>query len=197
MTPMAYSAWLFQASLSACVVAGVALVIVSVRTGWIAKAIAITTAIYGVAGGFMILSPKWSEVVFEYKDFKTRIAQLETDNKALADNNEDLNKQIRIVSAIGNVINGNAKEAVSKIDETRNSVEWAAGFLPASDEAYRLAVSPNDPSFANKIAAELNTSPEAVTKAFDSSGYTILKRPTSKELENTGAAALWIGAQGK
>ncbi|TIR17092.1 MAG: hypothetical protein E5X33_26975 [Mesorhizobium sp.] len=197
MTPLTYNAWLFQISLSACVVAGLAIVMVSVRTGWIAKAIAITTALYGLTGGLMILSPKWSEVVFEYKDFKTRISQLQDDNAKLASENTELHSQIQTVAALGEFGSGSAAAAINRIRDTRQSVHWAAQFLPADRDAYRLAISPDNADFANEFARKLNSTPEAVTQAFETSGYTILKKPTSTDLSNSDARSLWIGTGDK
>lgn len=193
MTPLNYNAWLFQAALSACVLAGFAIVVVSIRTGWITKAIAWATAAYALTGAVMLLSPKWSTVVFEYKDFKTTISQLETANSQLTAQNEVLHNQIRLVASLGKADTGTAQAAVAKIKDTREAVQWA-DFLPANTDAYRLAVPANNTTFATEIATKLNSSPEAVTKAFESSGYTILKQPTANDLSTTDAKALWIGS---
>jgi hypothetical protein len=94
MTPELFGSWMLQVAMMLCVVAGLAMTIVAVRTGWILKAIAWTTLGFGATGAVMILAPKWTEVVFEYKDFKARIAELEDANATLVAQATNYQKQI-------------------------------------------------------------------------------------------------------
>ncbi|MGF7004758.1 hypothetical protein [Aminobacter sp. BE322] len=191
MTPELLGEWLLPVALAACILGGLAIVFVSVRTGWVKQAISWATVSFGLIGAVMILSPKWTTFAIEWGDLKATVAKLQDENRKLAAENGNLTSQIAQVSSLARSDFASAQDAVTSILNTRNAVAWA-DFLPATPEAYRLEISPENSNFAAEIAAKLNTSPTDVTKAFETSGYTLLKLPTPTDLKNSPAKSLWV-----
>ncbi|MCG5477468.1 MAG: hypothetical protein KK478_00115 [Ensifer alkalisoli] len=191
MTPEIYGSWLLQVAMSFCVVAGAATIIVSVRTGWILKAIAWSTVGFCSLGALMLLAPKWTSVAFEYGQLKTTITRLQEVNSQLVAEKATYQRQIQAVAQLKTGGFKTAQDAVASYTDIRNKVEWA-DFLPSDTTDYRLEVAPNNEKFANDLAEKLNTSPANVSRAFEDSGYTVLKQPTPADLESNPASYLWV-----
>jgi hypothetical protein len=190
MTPEIYGSWLLQAAMPICVLAGLGIVIVTIRTSWLLKAIAWATVSFALIGGTMILAPKWTTIALEWGEFKANIAKLEEENARLVAANASFKQQIETVAQLGSDQFKTAKDAVATIAAVRDKVGWA-DFLPASGN-YRLEIAPNNANFAHEIATKLNASPADVSKAFEESGYTVLKQPTTTDLENNPPRYLWV-----
>lgn len=191
MTPEQFGNWLPPVSIAACMVAGFAIVIVSARTGWVQQALKWATVSFAAIGALLVLTPKWNQVAVEYKDFKATISKLEEEKASLVAQNATLNSQISLVSYLGQADYKSAKDAVDQIEKTKSQVLWA-DFLPSSPGSFAISVSPESPEFTSVLANKLNVTETDVTRAFDDTGFTILKAPTVGELSNTPASKLWV-----
>lgn len=191
ITPENTTAWIIVGALLVGALCGVTMIGVSARSGWISKQIKTAAVVYGFLGVVLVLSPQGKALVIEWQDFKAQISALEKQKNSAMAQAADLHRQIELVSSLGLTQYPNAGDAVDSIKQTRNLVEWAK-FLPGNEDAYRIQVSPDNKTFATEIAKQLNTTPDEVSKVFDSSGYTVLKRPSNKDLQTSPANQLWI-----
>lgn len=192
MTPELFSSWISPASLGASLVAGIIVLMVSVRTGWIERALRWATVGFGGIGAAMVLVPTGKQIAVEYDDFKTTISQLQEEKANLVAENSKLNSQIRLVSLLGDSNQKTAQEAITQIEKIKSQVSWA-DFLPSNPNSFGVAVSPDNPEFASTVARSLNVPESDVAKVFKDAGFTILKMPENGgSLSNVPATDLWV-----
>ncbi|ATU91760.1 hypothetical protein [Phyllobacterium zundukense] len=191
-TPESVTAWVLVATLVLCLLIGVAMTSASVRTTWIRKNITTAIVIYGLLGVVLLTTPKWTTIAFEWGEVKARVAELESENAQLVADNSKFKDQINTVSSLGTTKYPTAEDAVIGIKNARDTVDWAADFLPASDASYQIEVAPEDATFALDLAKKFNTSPSEVSKVFETGGYTVLKKPTANELKSSPPNLLWV-----
>jgi hypothetical protein len=192
LTTASVTAWILVATLILCLLIGVAMTAASVRTSWITKNITTAIVVYGLLGVVLLTTPKWTSLAFEWGDMKAKVTQLENQNSNLLADISKLNEQITTVSSLGTTKFPTAEDVLVSINKARSTVDWAADFLPASDASYRLEVSPKNATFAADLAKKLNTSPDEVSKAFETGGYTLLKMPSLGELKDSSPNLLWV-----
>jgi hypothetical protein len=192
MTPEQFSNWLPPASLAVSLVAGFVVLMVSVRTGWIERAVKWATVGFGGIGAAMVLVPTGKQIAVQYDDFKTTISQLQNEKANLVAENAKLNSQISLVSLLGQDDKKTAKDAIAQIVKVKSEVPWA-DFLPSNPNSFAVAVSPDNPEFTSTVAKSLNVPESDVTKAFKDTGFTVLKASkNSGDLTNVPASELWV-----
>ncbi|WP_435656092.1 hypothetical protein [Brucella pituitosa] len=191
MTPDSFSAWLSPGAVAIAMCLGALIIIASVRDGWLSKSFVWATVFYGTVGAIMVLSPKWTTVAFEFKDFKAQIANLEDEKRSLQENVNSLKTQIAEVSELGSLGNVSAKQALAQIDKTRASVDWAK-FLPTTNSGIKIAVQPNDMSVMQAISSDLNVPAEDIERVLNSKNYTLLKSLSQADLSKLPPSSLWF-----
>ena len=190
MTPELLTSWLLPLALSACAVSGFAVIIVCVRGGW-KHSITWAVVSFGLIGAMMLLSPKWSTFAFEWGEMKATVADLQKRNTMLLAENARYAEQINDVSSIATAKYSSAEDLVQTIKATRARVDWA-DFLPASTQAYSVAVSPESDQFKKMIAQQVGSDVDAVIKAIEDNNWTLVKPATLNDLSETPANSLWI-----
>ena len=142
MTPDIAHSWGIVFGVVACLIAGLAVMLVSVRTAWIAKTIAVLTVVYAVIGLLFLTTPKWTEVVIKLGDFEAKIAQLEAELSKVQTANADLQAQISLVAAADPQQQKTAADFVKAAQYARSKAEWAKS-LPAKSSNYKLELTQN------------------------------------------------------
>lgn len=192
MSPDQLSGWLPPVSLAVSLLAGFVVLMVSVRTGWIERALRWATVGFCGIGAAMVLVPTGKQIAVQYSDFKTTIAQLQDEKAELVVENAKLNSQIGLVSLLGQGDKKSAKEAIAEIVKVKSEVSWA-DFLPSNPNSFAVAVRPDNPEFASRVAKSLNVPEAAVIDAFKDSQFTILRTSTNGgDFSKTPASDLWV-----
>ncbi|MGO1160522.1 hypothetical protein ACTOV4_01025 [Brucella sp. C7-11G] len=190
MTPSELNSWLLPVALLLSMLFGASMIGASVRNGWLTRSIVWASVVYVSVGALLLLSPRWTTIAFEYKDFKAQIAELETEKTNLSQTVSSLESQIAAVSELGMLRNVTAKQAVAQIDRTRNLVDWA-GFLPALNSGIKVAVQPND-QMMREVSSDLNVPAEDIIKILNSKNYTLLTNASDAELSKLPPSSLWF-----
>lgn len=191
MTPKDLHDWTLPIAIAAAAIAGVAMISLTVRTSWIRKSITWAIVSFGFLGATLLLSPKWERFLVQWGELKAEIASLEKQNSELQREKESLVSQIRLVSSLSNSDFASAEELVSKIESTRNSVDWAK-FLPADDSQYAISVKPGSTRFLDL----LNTQPGFDAKKFgeilQDNNLTLVETAIKSDLQTASPDDLWV-----
>ena len=193
MTAIQAMEWMLPLGLVVAVLIGAMMVLTTLRISWIKNAIAITTVLYGLLGGILVLSPKWQSFIAESdgKSLKIQITELEGKLKVAQNDNAHLQSQIDKVAQL-NDKSLSAAEWLAKAKTTKDEVKWAK-FLPTETSSFKIQVQPSeDSSFEDVLSATLGKPTAEIEQALKDTGYTVLRKPTNLEFMQTPAAKFWV-----
>ncbi|PRA56678.1 hypothetical protein CQ062_08490 [Ochrobactrum sp. MYb68] len=196
MTPDSINSWLSPAALLLAILLGASMISLSVRTGWLTKSIVWSLVVYGGVGAVLLMSPKWTTIALEYKDFKTQISQLEDEKSILQTTVSSLQDQIAKVAELNSLDNATAKQALATIDRARETVGWAK-FLPATNNGIRIAVPSNDQIMMNSVSADLSIPESDIARILASKKYTLLQTVSEADLSKLPPSSLWFNPSDK
>ena len=188
--------WMLPLGLVVAVLAGFLIIMVSLRTSWVTRAVALTTVGYAFLGGFLTLSPKWHSLTAKYDGKSGTIEMASLQKKLLDSENENnlLRNQISQVTQLGK----DDPTAVTWIDKSKKvqkEVDWAK-FITDQSNTAKVKVQPDDAA-VEKLAIALGLQPNEVGVAFKNTGLTILKDFDPQDAKKTFASDLWVNPVAK
>lgn len=121
-----YGNWVLLASLAFCVLLGAVVLIVVCYTHFKTLKLAIPSLLFGVLGGFLMSSPKWTEVAFKWGDWEgklTRATQIETELG-------EAKQQIALLTSQSTELTQVLKARNEKIDQLQfSTLQWTTTSL--------------------------------------------------------------------
>jgi hypothetical protein len=185
--------WMLVVGLAVGVLAGAAMLVVSVNIGWITKKIAVLTLVYGVAGGCFVLSPKWSELFISWdkEKFEAKISQLENEMKSVKSENEALSAQVTQVASLSTQPYKSAADYIGAWDRGRMQAGWA-NYIPADASSIRIEALDTNAGNLKTLAEKLGMSPEQVLTAVREAGFLLLTNATRNNLETVPPDYMWL-----
>lgn len=202
MVPEVAREWVLIAALSASILSGIAVLFVSLRTGWIARKIALLTLGYGFLGAILLSIPKANEIIVDIRGFKATIAKLEQQSDRLMAQNQALETQVdqfnddkKLLAKLSSDSSESAAQWVDQAERARSLVEWA-NFLPANRSSVKVAIGSYNAQDAQDLADKLDISVDDLVNLINSSGYTLLKKAEPTQLQVSPATDVWLPAVG-
>ena len=199
MTAAQAQDWMIPLALTVAILAGLLIVLLSIRVSLVKSVIAITTITYAFLGAILILAPKWHSLSAKY-DAKTGSASVEVASlqNRLDDSlkeNASLRTQIALVQSLDNK-SVTASDWLSSAKQIKADVDWAK-FLPTDPTKYKVQVPIDDFQTIAAIAGKLGKPQAEVGLALKDVGLIFLKDFSPTDSKTVLAKDLWISGYNK
>jgi hypothetical protein len=197
MTPSLATDWMLPIALGFSVFSGLLVLIITMRIGWKKTAVSFALVTYGLLGAILILSPKWHVMSAKWGrgSGELQLTALQNQLKIAEAENSKLKEQINTVARLDD----KTLTAAGWIGAARNAksvADWV-DFIPGQNEAFKIAIPPDDQVQLGPIAAKLGKQTTELQAVMKDYGLTFFRDVTQAESMKTPITDLWLNPTSK